>query len=236
MRSGFEIPPFIRFYNEQLQKAGYFTSNCSKTDYNLRGRNPKDFWNYSGGDYAGTWKKRKDGQPFFTVFNIGHSHESRAFGPLSKESKNPAKMILAPYHPDIPEMRETYAKYGGAVENMDRTVGEAIQRLKDDGLYGDTIIVYNSDHGGVIARSKRFLYSSGIHCPLIVRIPEKWKHLYPNGKKPGSTVDRIVSFIDMPKTWLSITGAKITENFQGRIFLGPKTEPAARYHFSWRER
>ena len=236
MRSGFEIPPFIRFYNEQLQKAGYFTSNCSKTDYNLRGRNPKDFWNYSGGDYAGTWKKRKDGQPFFTVFNIGHSHESRAFGPLSKESKNPAKMILAPYHPDIPEMRETYAKYGGAVENMDRTVGEAIQRLKDDGLYGDTIIVYNSDHGGVIARSKRFLYSSGIHCPLIVRIPEKWKHLYPKGKKPGSTVDRIVSFIDMPKTWLSITGAKITENFQGRIFLGPKTEPAARYHFSWRER
>ena len=53
MRSGNEIPPFIRFYNEQLQKAGYFTSNCSKTDYNLRGpkgRNPKEFWNYSGGD------------------------------------------------------------------------------------------------------------------------------------------------------------------------------------------
>ncbi len=239
MRSGFEIPSFIRFYNEQLQKAGYFTSNCSKTDYNLRGpngRNPKDFWNYSGGDYAGTWKKRKEGQPFFTVFNIGHSHESRAFGGLSQESKNPAKMILAPYHPDIPEMRETYAKYGGAVENMDRTVGEAVQRLKDDGLYEDTIIIYNSDHGGVLARSKRFLYSSGIHCPLIVRIPEKWKHLYPSGKKTGSTIERIVSFIDMPKTWLSLTGAKITENFQGRIFLGPDTEPEAQYHFSWRER
>jgi N-sulfoglucosamine sulfohydrolase len=239
MRSGFEIPSFIRFYNELLQKAGYFTSNCSKTDYNLRGpngRNPKDFWNYSGGDYAGTWKKRKEGQPFFTVFNIGHSHESRAFGGLSQESKKPSKMILAPYHPDIPEMRETYAKYGGAVENMDRTVGEAVQRLKDDGLYEDTIIVYNSDHGGVLARSKRFLYSSGIHCPLIVRIPEKWKHLYPSGKKPGSTIERIVSFIDMPKTWLSLTGAKITENFQGRIFLGPDSEPAAQYHFSWRER
>ena len=27
MRSGFEIPGFIRFYNEQLQKIGYFTSN-----------------------------------------------------------------------------------------------------------------------------------------------------------------------------------------------------------------
>ena len=40
----------------------------------------------------------------------------------------------------------------------------------------------------------------------------------------------------MPKTWLSLTGAKVTKNFQGRIFLGPDTEPESRYHFSWRER
>ena len=239
MRSGFEIPESISFYNELLQKAGYFTSNCSKTDYNLRGpkgRNPKDFWNYSGGDYAGTWKKRKDGQPFFTVYNIGESHESRAFGDHNDESIDPNKIILAPYHPDLPEMRNTYAKYASAVSKMDKLVGQAIENLKKDNLYEDTILVYNSDHGGVLARSKRFLYSSGIHCPLIVRIPGKWKHLYPKGKEPGSTIDRIVSFIDMPKTWVSLTGAEITDNFQGRIFLGPDTEPEPQYHFSWRSR
>ena len=239
MRSGFEIPATIRFYNELLQKAGYFTSNCSKTDYNLRapsGRNPKNFWNYSGKDYAGTWKLRKKGQPFFTVYNIGESHESRAFGDHKDESVDPKKMILAPYHPDLPEMRNTYAKYSSAISKMDSLVGQAIENLKQDGLYEDTIIVYNSDHGGVLARSKRFLYSSGIHCPLIVRIPAKWKHLYPKGKKPGSTIDRIVSFIDMPKTWVSLTGAERTKNFQGRIFLGPDTEPESDYHFSWRER
>ena len=239
MRSGFEIPESISFYNELLQKAGYFTSNCSKTDYNLRGpkgRNPKDFWNYSGGDYAGTWKKRKDGQPFFTVYNIGESHESRAFGDHNDESIDPNKMILAPYHPDLPEMRNTYAKYASAVSKMDKLVGQAIENLKKDNLYEDTILVYNSDHGGVLARSKRFLYSSGIHCPLIVRIPEKWKHLYPKGKEPGSTIDRIVSFIDMPKTWVSLTGAEMTDNFQGRIFLGPDTEPEPQYHLSWRSR
>ena len=239
MRSGFEIPESISFYNELLQKAGYFTSNCSKTDYNLRGpkgRNPKDFWNYSGGDYAGTWKKRKDGQPFFTVYNIGESHESRAFGDHNDESIDPEKMILAPYHPDLPEMRNTYATYASAVSKMDKLVGQAIENLKKDNLYEDTILVYNSDHGGVLARSKRFLYSSGIHCPLIVRIPEKWKHLYPKGKEPGSTIDRIVSFIDMPKTWVSLTGAEMTDNFQGRIFLGPDTEPEPQYHFSWRSR
>ena len=239
MRSGFEIPASVSFYNELLQKAGYFTSNCSKTDYNLRGpkgRNPKDFWNYSGKDYAGTWKKRKEGQPFFTVYNIGDSHESRAFGDHKDESVDPKKMILAPYHPDLPEMRNTYAKYSSAISKMDSLVGQAIEKLKQDGLYENTIIVYNSDHGGVLARSKRFLYSSGIHCPLIVRIPEQMKHLYPQGKSPGSTIDRIVSFIDMPKTWVSLTGAEMKENFQGRIFLGPETEPQSQYHFSWRGR
>ena len=239
MRSGFEIPATISFYNELLQKAGYFTSNCSKTDYNLRGargRNPKDFWNYSGKDYAGTWKLREKGQPFFTVYNIGDSHESRAFGDHKDESVDPEKMILAPYHPDLPEMRNTYAKYSSAISKMDSLVGQAIENLKQDGLYENTIIVYNSDHGGVLARSKRFLYSSGIHCPLIVRIPEKMKDLYPKGKKPGSTMDRIVSFIDMPKTWVSLTGAEMKDNFQGRIFLGPETEPQSQYHFSWRGR
>ena len=142
MRSGFEIPDSIRFYNELLQEAGYYTSNCSKTDYNLRGsngRNPKEFWNYSGGDYAGTWKKREKGQPFFTVYNIGDSHESRAFGDHKDESVDPKKMILAPYHPDLPEMRNTYAKYASAISKMDSLVGLAIENLKRDNLYENTI-------------------------------------------------------------------------------------------------
>lgn len=235
MRSKCNIPKDIVYYNKQLQKAGYFTINCSKTDYNLSSQdNPMQYWNFQGNAYPAPWRKCKKGLPFFTVLNIGESHESRAFGntkdPRTKEMK------LHPYHPDIPEMRETYAIYAKAVENMDRLVGKAVAELKKDGLYEDTIIIYNSDHGGVLPRSKRFLYSSGVHCPLIVRIPEKWKHLYPNGKKPGETVDRIVSFIDMPKTWISLAGGDVPDIYQGRIFLGPDTDPDKEYHFSWRGR
>lgn len=235
MRSGFEVPKEVTFYNQQLLKAGYWTSNCNKTDYNLRSPvNPNTFWNYRG-KFEESFKGRKNGQPFFTVLNIMDSHESRAFGSLKKDSKDPKAMKLRPYHPDIPEMRETYAIYSRSVEKMDERVGEAIQLLKDKGVYEDTIIIYNSDHGGVLPRSKRFLYSSGIHCPLIVRIPAKWKNMWP-AAKPGMTVDRIVSFIDMPKTWLSLAGAEIPENYQGRVFLGKNTEPTSDFHFSWRER
>lgn len=231
MRSRYAIPhDRIPYYPDQLKKAGYFVGNGGKTDYNIGNRPDKDTW-VGGGSY----EQRAPGQPFFTIKNFGDSHESRAFPKNTPIKTDPAKMTLHAYHPDLPEVRQTYARYADAVGNMDRKVGEVIAKLKADGLYDDTIIIYCSDHGGVIARSKRFVYSSGTHCPLIVRIPEKWNEWWP-AEKPGMTVDRIVSFVDMPKTWLSLAGAEVPKGYQGRIFLGPDTEPAPNYHLSFRER
>lgn len=238
MRSRNLIPhDKIKYYPDLLKKAGYHTSNPGKTDYNIGGRPDKQCWNYKGGKGKGQygWRMRKPGQPFFAVVNIGDSHESRAHGSVDNPGKDPTKMRLHSYHPDLPIIRKNYAKYAAAVERMDGKVRDTINALKKDGLYEDTIIIYNSDHGGVMARSKRFLYASGVHCPLVVRIPEKYKHLYP-AEKPGMTVDRIVSFVDMPKTWLSLAGAEIPDTFQGTIFLGKGTEPAPKYHLSFRAR
>ncbi|MCH7728945.1 MAG: sulfatase-like hydrolase/transferase [Planctomycetes bacterium] len=236
MRSRNMIPhDKIKYYPDLLKKAGYHTSNPGKTDYNIGGRNDKDCWDYKGGKERYGWRMRKPGQPFFAVINIGDSHESRAHGNVNNPPKDPAKMKLFSYHPDLPVIRKNYAKYAAAVENMDRKVKDTLDALRKDGLYEDTIIIYNSDHGGVIARSKRFLYASGVHCPLVIRIPEKLKHLYP-AEKPGMTVDRIVSFVDMPKTWLSLAGAEILDTFQGTVFLGKGTAPAPTYHLSFRER
>ena len=236
MRSRNLIPhDKIPYYPDLLKKAGYHTSNPGKTDYNIGGRNDKDPWDYKGGKEKYGWRLRKEGQPFFAVVNIGDSHESRAHGSLNGITKDPAKMKLHSYHPDLPVIRQNYAKYAEAVERMDNKVKDTLAALDADGLFEKTIIIYNSDHGGVLARSKRFLYSSGVHCPLIVRIPESMKHLYP-AKTPGMNVDRLVSFVDMPKTWLSLAGAKIPNTFQGRIFLGKDTEPEPKYHLGFRER
>jgi N-sulfoglucosamine sulfohydrolase len=49
-------------------------------------------------------------------------------------------------------------------------------------------------------------------------------------------VDRLVSFLDLPKTWLSLTGSEVPAVMQGRIFMGPKAEPEPDYVFSFRER
>ncbi|MDP6523851.1 MAG: sulfatase-like hydrolase/transferase [Kiritimatiellia bacterium] len=235
MRSRNRIPhDRIKYYPDLLRKAGYHTSNPGKTDYNIGGRDDKACWDHKKGELYG-WRMRKPGQPFFTVVNIGDSHESRAHGKVEGTRNDPAKMKLFSYHPDLPVIRKNYAKYADAVEQMDSKVKKTLDALKADGLYEDTIIIYNSDHGGVMARSKRFVYSSGIHCPLVVRIPEKYKHLYP-ADKPGMTVDRIVSFVDMPKTWLSLAGAEIPDTFQGTVFFGKGMEPEPKYHLAFRER
>lgn len=237
MRSRNEIPhDRISYYPDLLRKAGYHTSNPGKTDYNIGGRDDYDAWDVGKG--AGTiygWKKRQANQPFFAVVNIGDSHESRAHGDNENTRNDPVAMRLFSYHPDLPEIRKTYAKYADAVERMDEKVGRCLAELEKDGLSDSTIVIYNSDHGGVLARSKRFCYSSGIHCPLVVRVPEKFKHLYP-ANQPGEVIDRLVSFVDMPKTWLSLAGAEIPDTFQGTVFLGKGIEEEPAYHLAFRER
>lgn len=233
MRSRYSIPhDKVAYYPDLLRAAGYHVANGGKTDYNIGSREDKEVWKVDG-----KTPKRKEGQNFFQIRNIGDSHESRAFPKKNgqKVLTDPAKMVLHSYHPDLPEMRMTYATYTDAVQKMDAKVGEILAKLEADGEAEDTIVVYNSDHGGVLPRSKRFLYSSGTHCPLIVRIPEKWKHFWP-AEKPGMTVDRIVSFVDMPKTFLSLAGADVPEGYQGKIFLGDGIEEAPKYHLSFRER
>lgn len=236
MRSRNKIPhDQIPYYPDLLREAGYHTSNSIKTDYNIGGRPDSDCWDVMDRKVHYGWRLRRPGQPFFAVVNTTSSHESRAHGEAKNLRNDPAQMQLASYHPDLPAIRRSYAQYADAVENMDRDIRTTLDALKADGLYDETIVIYNSDHGGVMPRSKRFLYSSGVHCPLVLRIPDKYKHLWP-AARPGLTVDRLVSFVDMPKTWLSLAGARIPDTMQGTVFLGQGIEPEPEYHLSFRER
>ncbi|WP_081817330.1 sulfatase [Leeuwenhoekiella sp. MAR_2009_132] len=76
-RSNYAIPDFIKGFPKYLKDAGYYVTNNSKTDYNVK--NEKDFiaetWNESS-NTAGWWNK-EESKPFFAVFNIADSHQSR---------------------------------------------------------------------------------------------------------------------------------------------------------------
>ena len=155
--------------------------------------------------------------------------------PESNLRHDPAKVILPPYHPDTPEIRHDWAQYYDKIEEMDAWVGQILKDLKDSGQADNTIVVYYGDNGGVLARSKRFMYETGTRIPLIIRIPEKYKHLYPDAQ-PGSMVDRLVNSADFAPTMLSIAGIPIPAYMQGLAFLGKQKSPDPQYTYMSRQR
>jgi N-sulfoglucosamine sulfohydrolase len=200
MRSRYAKSEVVRTYPEFLREAGYYCTNNAKTDYNTSSIDPgNSIWDESSG--TAHYRNREPGQPFFAVFNTNISHESSIHDsiPMEELRHDPYKVPLPPYHPDTPAMRHDWAQYYDKIEEMDRWVGEKLRELEESGLAENTIVFYYGDHGGVLARSKRYVYETGTHVPFILHIPEKYKYLFP-AEQPGSEVNRLISFVDLAPT------------------------------------
>lgn len=232
MRSQAPLPDFIKSYPKYLQEAGYYTTNNSKKDYNL----DQDLPGWDESSSNAHWKNRPEGKPFFAIFNTTMTHESRLHPsrhtfPLGAD---PAKVHVPAYLPDTPTVRNRIATYYHRIAAMDEFVGERLRELEDAGLADDTIVFYYSDHGGVMPRSKRFIYDSGTHVPLVIRFPKKWAHLSPN--KAGTETKELVGFVDFAPTVLSLAGATIPKHMQGHAFLGEQRTQEAEYAYLFRAR
>jgi arylsulfatase A-like enzyme len=232
MRSLRPVPRYFGLLPQYLQRVGYYTTNNRKTDYNFLGRGELA-WNASGPEAH--WRNRPPGQPFFSVFNIETTHEARlkpshvdkhiATGELPRAPRvDPAHIDLPPYLPDLPVLREDWARLYDLITAMDAEVGQRLQELEADGLADETVVFFFSDHGGGLPRSKRFVYDTGTRVPLLVRIPERFARLAPEGRSGVSS--RLVSFVDFAPTVLSLAGTIAPPQMQGRAFLGRWTPPA----------
>ena len=138
-----------------------------------------------------------------------------------KTIHDPAKVKLAPYFPDTPTFRYTHARYLDRIQTIDQQIGAVVKNLEEDGLLEDTFVFYFGDHGGVLPRGKGYAYESGLHVPLVVRIPENFKHL--TDHKRGTRTDGFVSFIDFGPTVLNLAGIKANPLCDGKAFLGKGT-------------
>ena len=214
-------PPHVKCFTEYLRAAGYFCTNNAKTDYNFV-HNIKELWDSSS--RKASWRNRpKKDMPFFHMQSFAQSHESSLHFPQrvldnEKTQNDRAKVKLAPYFPDTPTFRYTHARYLDRMQVIDQQVGGVVKKLEEDGLLEDTFIFYFGDHGGVLPRGKGYAYESGLHVPLVVRIPANFKHLVDH--KRGSRTDGFVSFIDFGPTVLHLAGLKPNSLTDGKAFLG----------------
>jgi len=242
MRCKSQLPDHVKLFPQYLREAGYYCTNNSKTDYQLTST-PKETWDESSG--KAHWRRRKnDDQPFFAVFNYTGCHESGIASTSKYESVTKGlpeshlhdadPLALPPYYPDTPVVREDWKRYYDVITAMDRWAGGILDQLKEDGLADDTIVFFWSDHGVGLPRAKRWLYDSGMHVPLIVRIPEK---LRPDDQgKPGTVTAELVSLIDLAPTMLNLAGIEIPDHMQGRAFLGDELTPPRQFVYGARDR
>ena len=121
-----------------------------------------------------------------------------------------------PYEPPAPfaaQWRDD--PYSGAVAFADQGVGQLLEKLKQLGLYEQTLIVITGDHGEMLGEHGElnhgfFIYEAALKVPLILRVPGG----------PARQVEQAVSLIDVAPTVVALLGAPALEQAQG-IDLSP---------------
>jgi N-sulfoglucosamine sulfohydrolase len=220
------IPENIKCFPEYLRKAGYYTTNNEKQDYQFEA--PVTVWDENS--RKAHWRNRKDkNQPFFSVVNLMVTHESMVWA-RNKEPLlvDPKEVEVPPYYPDDSVTRVTIARFLSNVMVMDQQVGALIQQLKDDRLYDNTIIFFYSDHGDGMPYVKREVLDRGLRVPLIIKAP------FLNA---NTTDGQLLSFVDFAPTILSLANIPIPKSIQGQAFLGEqKAKIKRKYAYGARDR
>ena len=210
----YEVPKSVKLIPELFRDAGYFVTNKSKTDYNFIPTSKL----YHGND----WKKAPADQPIFAQFQLSGGKNRKA-----KSHADPAKVVLPPYYPDHPLLRQDWAKYLDSWVKTDEAVGKILADLEKAGRLDSSAVFLWTDHGVSHLRGKQFLYEEGIHVPMIIRLPKK--------QRAGTERDDLIEHIDVAACSLKLAGIKIPGNLQGRDFLAPDYKPR-KFVFAARDR
>lgn len=206
------LPDSVPMLTHLLRDQGYYTCNVvnenygnGKTDLNFKAEHLFD-----GADWSG----REKNQPFFAQICIYTTHRDTHWEGIEHSVDHPVSPLeidLPSYYPDHPVNRLDWARYLNSIQYMDKQIGAILERLKQENLERNTVVIFISDHGRCMVRGKQWLYDSGIKIPLMVRWPEQIP--------PGTKSENMVSMIDITASILEIAGVPIPENMQGRPFI-----------------
>lgn len=178
-------------------------------------------------DLAMSFIKKNANRPFFCYLSWGPPHTP--YNPPPNWKIYDADKIQ--WRPNVPDelrrdtwVRNALAGYYGLCSSLDDELGRLLKFLKEQNLEEDTLLVFTSDHGDMLASHGAYYKSKpeeeSLHVPLLMRLPQKIK--------PGAATDTLTSSIDLMPTILSICGLATPKGAMGRnlapVALGLKSK------------
>jgi len=174
--------------------------------------------------------------PFFIFLNYMDSHmpyvppapfndrfEGRDphFRPYTDHTQLTDAVDYGRRHVNVRERNHLVSQYDGGIAYMDSEIGNLVARLRESGLYENTLIIITGDHGeafgdrDIIQHTRGSAYQDQIHVPLLIKYP---------GQHEGRRSDELVSHVDLMPTILDLVGCTVPPGLQGRSLRLPRAE------------
>jgi arylsulfatase A-like enzyme len=190
------------------------------------------------------WLGTIHNSPAFVFFHILNPHSP--YNPPEQFARifNARKSLLASSNQKLIEVNEKRIQlspadraqlislYDAEIRYLDSAFGKFIERLKQLGMYDNSIIAFLSDHGEAFQEHGRLLHGSQlyepmIHIPLIIKLPARYK-------RANVRIRENVQTIDVMPTVLEVAKLSIPKPIQGKSLLSLMTgdEKGSRNVFS----
>ena len=175
------------------------------------------------------------GKPFFmTISQIEphHQNDRRHYeGPIGSREKYADFVLPGDLNALGGNAAEEYPDYLGQCASLDENLGRLVAKLKEKGLYDNTVILFSSDHGSHFKTRntdahlnggddyKRSCHDGCLRVPLVIA----------GGPfKGGKVVEELVSTASLPKTLLALAGVDVGDRMIGENLLDvvEKKDPA----------
>ena len=223
---GFSLNDYSHHLVHQLKAAGYRTA-LSGVQHVAAPTDEMEPWKRIGYDtfladpdeaetaaarYLESVASDDSDEPFF--LSVGFVETHRVF-PEEHPDYDVRFTSVPPGMPDVPEVREDYARYCQCATELDRKMGVVLDALDANGLAENTLVIATTDHGIAFPRFKCNLEDTGIGVFLIIRGP---------GFDEGTVDNRMVSHVDLYPTICDVVGLEKPSRLQGMSILDPGAE------------
>lgn len=226
------MPPEEKTIAEVLKQEGYATGIVGKWHLGHREKYlpiNQGFDYYFGIPYSNDMKSvvymKNDSVVDFDVDQqlITKTYTEKACTYIDKHKDEPFFLFLAHSMPHVPiyaseEFRGTSDRglYGDVIQELDWSVGQVIDKLKEQGILENTLVIFTSDNGpwlcmehlsgsnGILREGKQTTFEGGMRVPTVAM----WKGSIPAGTK----YKKMVSMLDIMPTFAHIAGADLPDD------------------------